>query len=146
MHLHFTTSPQGHSTTCIKLLFRRLKIQNTTSSWPLDHILWDRNPGFLKSEIGPFSDFKTKSHLMDLKSAHSQESDLKSHLMDLKSHLMDLKSGGGRHILENGKRDRALLKTVFVLHGQAFGYAQGICGFRYFLQWRKPMTGSHADS
>ena len=26
--LHFTTSPQGHSTTCIKLLFHRLKIQS----------------------------------------------------------------------------------------------------------------------
>ena len=43
--------------------------------FPLDHVLWDRNPGFLKSEIGPFSDFKRKSYLMDLKSAHSQESD-----------------------------------------------------------------------
>ena len=41
----------------------------------LDHVLRDRNPGFLKSDIGPFSDFKRKSHLMDLKSAHSQESD-----------------------------------------------------------------------
>ena len=39
------------------------------------NVLWDRNPGFLKSEIGPFSDFKRKSYLMDLKSAHSQESD-----------------------------------------------------------------------
>ena len=29
----------------------------------------------MKSEIGPFSDFKRKSYLMDLKSAHSQESD-----------------------------------------------------------------------
>ena len=38
-------------------------------------VLRDRNPGFLKSEIGPFSDFKRKSYLMDLKSAHSQESD-----------------------------------------------------------------------
>ena len=27
IHLHFTTSPQGHSITCIKLLFHRLKIQ-----------------------------------------------------------------------------------------------------------------------
>ena len=42
----------------------------------LDDVLWDRNPRFLKSEIGPFSDFKKKSHLMGLKSAHSQESDL----------------------------------------------------------------------
>ena len=41
----------------------------------LGQVLWDRNPGFLKSEIGPFSDFKRKSYLMDLKSAHSQESD-----------------------------------------------------------------------
>ena len=41
----------------------------------LDHVLWDRNPGFLESEIGPFSDFKKKSHLMGLKSVHSQESD-----------------------------------------------------------------------
>ena len=37
--------------------------------------LWDRNPGFLKSEIGPFSDFKEKSYLMGLKSAHFQEYD-----------------------------------------------------------------------
>ena len=44
-------------------------------SGPLDHVLWDRNPGFLISEIGPFSDFKRKSYLMDLKSAHSQDSD-----------------------------------------------------------------------
>ena len=51
---------------------------STVRSWAprsLDHVLWDRNPGFLKSEIGPFSDFKRKSYLMDLKSAHSQESD-----------------------------------------------------------------------
>ena len=41
----------------------------------LNHLLWDRNPGFLKSEIGPFSDFKRKSYLMDLKSTHSQKSD-----------------------------------------------------------------------
>ena len=41
----------------------------------LDHVLWDRNPGFLKSEIGLFSNFKRKSYLMDLKSAHSQDSD-----------------------------------------------------------------------
>ena len=27
IHLHFTTSPHGHSTTCIKLLFYRLKIR-----------------------------------------------------------------------------------------------------------------------
>ena len=40
-----------------------------------DHVLWDRNPGLLKSEIGPFSNLKRKSYLMDLKSAHSQESD-----------------------------------------------------------------------
>ena len=26
----------------------------------LDHVLWDRNPEFLKSEIEPFSDFKEK--------------------------------------------------------------------------------------
>ena len=42
----------------------------------LGQVLWDRNPGFLKSEIGPFSDFKRKPYLMDLKSAHSQESDV----------------------------------------------------------------------
>ena len=41
----------------------------------LGQVLWDRNPEFLKSEIGPFSDFKRKPHLMDLKSDHSQESD-----------------------------------------------------------------------
>ena len=39
------------------------------------YVLWDRNPGFLKSEIGPFSDFKKKSYHMGLKSAHFQESD-----------------------------------------------------------------------
>ena len=42
----------------------------------LGQVLWDRNPGFLKSEIGLFSDFKRKSYLMGLKSAHSQESDI----------------------------------------------------------------------
>ena len=42
---------------------------------PLGQVLRDRNAGFLKSEIGPFSNFKRKSYLMDLKSAHSQESD-----------------------------------------------------------------------
>ena len=36
---------------------------------------WDRNPGFLKSEIGPFSDFKKKSYLMDLKSAQARSTD-----------------------------------------------------------------------
>ena len=45
------------------------------SRMALEHVLWDRNPGFLKSEIGPCSDFKRICHLMDLKSAHSQESD-----------------------------------------------------------------------
>ena len=43
--------------------------------WPLGQVLWDRNPGFLKSEIEPFSDFKEKSYLMGLKSAHFQEYD-----------------------------------------------------------------------
>ena len=38
-------------------------------------LMRDRNPEFLKSEIGSFSDFKRKSYLMDLKSAYSQESD-----------------------------------------------------------------------
>ena len=38
-------------------------------------VFWDRNAGFLKSEIGPFSDFKKKSYIMDLKLAHSQEAD-----------------------------------------------------------------------
>ena len=32
------------------------------------------------------------------------------------------------------KRDRALLKTAFVLHGQAFVYAQRICGYWFSLQ------------
>ena len=90
----------------------------------LDHVLWDRNPGFLKSEIGPFSDFKRKPHLMDLKLAHSQES------------VFFKESGEVDRFLKMGtyfkwapiiKRDRALLITVFVLNGQAFGYAQGIC-------------------
>ena len=40
-----------------------------------DHVLWDRNPGFLNSEIVQFSDLKRKSHVMDFKSAHSQEHD-----------------------------------------------------------------------
>ena len=44
----------------------------------LGQVLWDRNPGFLKSEIGPFSDFKEKSYLMGLKSAHFQEYDFKN--------------------------------------------------------------------
>ena len=88
----------------------------------LDHVLWDRNPGFLKSEIGPFSDFMRKSYLMDLKSAHSQESDFQE------SGEVDrfLKMGTQAPIF---KRDRALSKMVFELYGQAFGYAQGICGF-----------------
>ena len=42
---------------------------------PLGQVLWDRNPGFLKSKIGPFSNFKEKSYLMRLKSAHFQEYD-----------------------------------------------------------------------
>ena len=50
-------------------------IRRYRSYYHLDHVLWDRNPGFLKSEVGPFSDFKRKSYLTDLKSAHSQESD-----------------------------------------------------------------------
>ena len=29
-----------------------------------DHVLWDRNPGFLNSEIGPFSDFEKKYYLI----------------------------------------------------------------------------------
>ena len=40
----------------------------------LDHVLRDRNPGFLKSEIGPLSDFDTKSYLVGMKSAHFHES------------------------------------------------------------------------
>ena len=54
---------------------------------------------------------------MDLKSAHSQESDFQE-------------SGEVDRFLKWApifKRDRALWKMVFVLHGQAFGYAHGIC-------------------
>ena len=41
----------------------------------LDHLLWGRNPEFWKqSEIGPISDFKKKTYLIELKSAHFQES------------------------------------------------------------------------
>ena len=69
----------------------------------LDHVLWDRNLGLLSSEIGPFSDFKKKSHLIDLESAHFQESDFQ----------------------ESGEVDR-FLKTVFVLHGQAFVYMPSV--------------------
>lgn len=56
---------------------------------------------------------------MDLKSAHSQEFDFQE------SGEVDrfLKMSTHFH-----KRS-ALWKIVFVLHGQAFGYAQGICGF-----------------
>ena len=54
---------------------------------------------------------------MDLKLAHSQESDFQE-------------SGEVDRFLKITpifKRDRALWKMVFVLHGQAFGYAHGIC-------------------
>ena len=71
----------------------------------LDHVLWDRNTGFLKSEIGPFSDVKKKSHLMGLKSAHSQVYDFQE-----SSEVDRFLNGLGIF-----KRDRALLKTVFAL-------------------------------
>ena len=74
---------------------------------------------------------------MDLKSAHSQESDFQE------SGEVDRFLKMGTHF----KRDRALWKMVFVLHGQAFGYAHGICvAFDNLLQWSKSMTRSHADS
>ena len=57
---------------------------------------------------------------MDSKSAHSQESDFQE------SGEVDRFLRMGTHFL---KRDQALWKMVFVLHGQAFGYAQGICDF-----------------
>ena len=68
----------------------------------LDHVLWDRNPGLLKSEIGPFSDFKKKSHLMGLKSAHFQEYDFQEsgevdRFLKMGTHLQE-RSGS----LENG--------------------------------------------
>ena len=72
-----------------------------------DHVLRDQNPGLLKSEIGPFSDFKNKSYLMSLKPAHFQKSDFQQ-------------SDEADRFLE---MELALLKTVFVLHGQAFVYA-----------------------
>ena len=60
---------------------------------------------------------------MDLKSAHSQESDFQE-------------SGEVDKFLKIGtpifKRDRAFLKMVFVLHGQAFGYVF-VCVFFPFI-------------
>ena len=44
------------------------------------------------------------------------------------------------------KRDRALLKAVFVLHGQAFGYAQSIRGFWYLLRWSKNLWPDHTPT
>ena len=35
---------------------------------------------------------------------------------------------------------------VFVLHGQAFGYAQGICVFRYLLQWSSTESSASSPS
>ena len=55
-------------------VFGDVPVRNKKKILTKSQVLWDRNPGFLKSEIGPFSDFKRKPHLMDLKSAHSQES------------------------------------------------------------------------
>ena len=55
---------------------------------------------------------------MGLKSAHFQEYDFQE-------------SGVGDRFLKMGthfqERSGSLEKMVFVLHGQAFGYAQGIC-------------------
>ena len=98
---HFHTWRVHHLVLWTYLLFHPLAVEghpaeedNSSCKWPkwrhfiddadiqlhlmlylYDHVLRDRNPEFLKCEIGPFSDFKRKSYLMDLKSAHSQESD-----------------------------------------------------------------------
>ena len=59
---------------------------------------------------------------MDLKSAHSQESGFQE------SGEVDRFLKMGTKWVPIFKRDRALWKMAFVLHGQAFfGYAQGIC-------------------
>ena len=63
--------------------------------------------------------FQGKIHLMGWKSTHFQESDFQQ------SDEVDRFLKMGTHFQE----DRSLLKTVFVLHGQAFVYAQRICGF-----------------
>ena len=56
---------------------------------------------------------------MDFKSAHSQESDFQESSEVIRFLKM------GTHFHERSSS----LETVFVLHGQAFGFAQGICGF-----------------
>ena len=83
-----------------------------------DHVLRDRNPGFLESEIGPFSDFKRKSYLMDLKSAHSQEFDFQEpgevdRFLKMGTHFQDFGLSG---------------KWSLCYMVRLFGYAQGISG------------------
>ena len=56
---------------------------------------------------------------MDLKSAYSQESDFQE------SGEVDRFLKMGTHFQERSDS----LENGLVLHGQAFGYAQGICGF-----------------
>ena len=97
---------------------RHIKRRHVNLEEVREQVLWDRNPGFLKSEIGPFSDFKRKSYLMDLKSAHSQESDFQE------SGEVDRFLKMGTHFQERS----GSLENGLCIHGQAFSYAQGICG------------------
>ena len=85
----------------------RLKIcleRKVRQSSPASTCSWDRNPGFLKSEIGPFSDFKKNSYFMGLKLAHSQEFDCQESgevdkFLEMGTHFQE-RSGS----LENGLR------------------------------------------
>ena len=75
----------GLTSGCLKA-YQTLWRTDASSFLPLFYVqgqvLWDRNPGFLTSEIGPFSDFKEKSYLMGLKSAHFQEYDIQESGVD----------------------------------------------------------------
>ena len=100
-------------------------------------VLWDRNPGFLKSEIGPFSDFKEKSYLMGLKSAHFQEYDFQE------SGVGDRFLKMGTHFQErSGSLENGLCVTC-----SGFWVCPGYLWLLIvLLQWSKTMTRSHADS
>ena len=52
-----------------------VEARRTVSRSPLFALRSTKSSGFLKFAIGPFSDFNKKSHLVDLKSTHSQECD-----------------------------------------------------------------------
>ena len=87
-------------------------------------------------EIGPISDFKKKNFRMGLKSAHFQEYDFQE-------------SGEGDRFWKMGthfqKRSSSFENGLCVTWSDSV-YAQRICGYRYSLQWSKPMARSHADS